>query len=200
MVRNKKLILASGSPHREALLKQAGYRFDLIVPSLGEPADKPAVSAKAWAESIAYFKARQVAEDYTDAAVIAADTIVVCRNEVIGKAENEEHAADMLDLLSHNRHCVITGVAIIDTSNDERLIDSSVSWITMKPMNRGEIYTYIASGAWKGKSGAYALQEEGDEFISNITGSKTNIIGLPMEIVPEMLKHFGISPARATQD
>lgn len=191
MVKSKRLILASGSVRRKELLEEAGYRFDVVVPHLDEPADKPAVSAESWAESIAYFKARQVVYD-PDAVVIAADTIVVCNGEIIGKAKDVEEARRMLDLLSHNRHSVITGVAVI--CGEDRVIDSASSQITMKPMSCAEIDAYVSSGAWEGKSGAYALRQGGDKFVSQIRGSYTNIIGLPMELVPKMLKRFGIEP------
>ena len=111
------MILASGSPRRRELLSQAGYRFEVVRPELEEPtitaSDMP---PELFAQALAYFKAREVATRHTSPAIVlGADTVVACNDQVMGKASSVDEARQMLYTLSRTRHCVITGVAIIDS-------------------------------------------------------------------------------------
>ncbi len=189
-------ILASGSPRRRDLLREAGYHFEVIPSQSPEPkiADKDCPPEEV-ARRLAEFKARDVANrESRPAVVLGADTIVACNGQILGKGRDEADARSMLHLLSRTRHRVITGVALIDTQTGETTVDSATSWITMRPMTEREIDDYIASGAWKDKAGSYAVQEGADKFITHIDGSFTNVVGLPMELVKQMLKTFGIVP------
>jgi septum formation protein len=189
----KKLILASASPRRRELLTEAGYRFE-VIPSrvdevtLVDPSLGPAEVAK----RIAAFKARDIAVGVKEpAAVLGADTIVVCDNEILGKAGDADEARRMLFRLSRTRHRVITGVALIETDTGREVIEAETSGILMRPMSEAEIEEYIASGSWQDKAGAYAVQEGADKFIIKIEGSYTNVVGLPMELVKKMLARVG---------
>jgi septum formation protein len=192
----QKLILASASPRRRELLAEAGYRFEVVPSQVDEVTlvDQTLSPAEV-AKRIAVFKARDVAAGIKEPAVVlGADTIVVCENEILGKARDADHARQMLFRLSRTRHCVITGVALIETGTGREVIEAETSGIHMRPMSDREIEDYIASGSWQDKAGAYAVQEGADKFIVKIEGSYTNVVGLPMELVERMLTSSGIFP------
>jgi septum formation protein len=191
--KEKKLILASGSPRRRQLMAEAGYRFEVIPSQVDEITlvDQTLSSAQV-AMRIAAFKARDIAAGVKEPAVVlGADTIVVCDNEILGKARDADHARQMLYRLSRTRHCVITGVVLIDTDTGRETIEADTTGIHMRPMNEEEIEEYIAGGAWQDKAGAYGVQEGADKFIIDIDGSYSNVVGLPMELVKKMLAEFG---------
>jgi len=183
--------LASCSPRRRALLREAGLDFALAQPALNEPRlDETHLSPKAHVEALAYFKARSVAESFPDSAVLGADTIVVLGGCILGKAHDAAGARRMLSALSGSRHAVITGVAVLGPRGRRR-IASETTWVTMRPMSEAEIDAYIDSGEWKDKAGGYAIQESGDRFIEKVDGSFTNVVGLPMELLGRMLQGLG---------
>ncbi len=197
--KSQKLILASSSPRRREILADAGYFFDIVEPKLDEPEydeHKHNLTPEEFAQALAYFKAMQIAENNPDAIVIGADTIVVCNEQLIGKPKDANHAREILKLLSHNRHCVITGVSVVNITENKRLFACDKTWITMKPMSETQIEEYIKSGHWKGKAGAYALQQGGDKFVSKLEGSYSNVIGLPIELTSTLLENFGLEKSR----
>ena len=160
----------------------------MVPPLLDEPNHLPVGSPPtAYAESLAYFKARSVAESHPDARVLGADTVVAVNGRILGKPVDADDARNMLKELSHNRHVVITGVALVGPG-DARRIASDVTYVTMRPMSQQEIEEYIASGEWDGKAGAYAIQETADRFITKLEGSVSNVVGLPMELLARLLK------------
>ena len=175
-------ILASSSPQRRQLLRDAGYNFQAIAPPFPEPVDwciemPPAQRA----EALAYFKARCVFE--TSAAtvpVLGADTIVALGEAVFGKPRDAAHARDILAALAGTRHQVITGLALIDPGG-VRLVVSDVTHVRMRAMSSAEMEAYIAAGQWRGKAGAYGIQDSNDAFVADYEGSFTNVMGLPME-------------------
>jgi septum formation protein len=192
----KRLILASASPRRRDLMIEGGYHFDIMASEVEEPKvsgvkESPELVAKA----VALFKAEDVARRQEEPAVVlGADTLVACENDILGKPADADDARAMLHRLSRTRHRVITGVAMIDTDDGRRMVEANTSWITMRPMSEQEIESYIASGEWEGKAGGYAVQETADRFIVKIDGSFTNVVGLPMELIGQMLPMFGIHP------
>jgi len=186
------LILASDSPRRVELLREAGYRFKVVSPPLAEP---PFTSAKkippaAWAESMAYFKAKSVFEINPASIVVGADTIVVHNNSILGKPIDKADARRMLTTMFSGTNRVITGLAILGPETKQRTITSDSTILTMSPMNPQQIEHYLASGAWRQKAGAYALQEGGDKFVQSIQGSRSNIVGLPLELLQKLLAPF----------
>ena len=182
-----KLILASSSPRRRALLADAGVEFDVVAPPLEEPADLPmSMTPTAQAEALAYFKARSVADGHPRRWVLGADTIVALGERILGKPDDEADARRMLDRLSHNRHAVVTGVALI-APGEQRWLASDTTFVTMRPMSPADIDRYIATGEWQGKAGAYAIQETADRYIERLDGSFSNVVGLPMELVTLLL-------------
>jgi len=185
-----RLVLASSSPRRRQLLAEAGYEFEAVAPPIGEPADALRdLSPRQQAEALAYFKARSVADRLGDAVVLAADTLVVVDGEVLGKPADAADARRMLRKLSGARQEVITGVALLGPPR--RLIASEVTVVVTRALSPDEIESYIASGEWEGKAGAYAIQETADRFVTEVRGSFTNVIGLPMELLERMLGVLG---------
>ncbi|NLX04621.1 MAG: septum formation protein Maf [Phycisphaerae bacterium] len=193
-----RLILASGSPRRRELLAEAGYRFEVVRPELEEPELDEDLGPEGTAEALAYFKARAAADAADPSQVIlGADTVVALGRQIFGKPRDADHARTMLRLLSHNRHRVITGVALLKV--DDRLfrrIDREITHITMKPMSEDQIEEHLRTTDWRDKAGAYAVQEQADRYVMRYEGSFTNIVGLPMELVNRILAAEGIVPER----
>ena len=148
-----------------------------------------------YAEFLALQKARNVAPRYPDRIVIGADTIVDADGEIIGKPVDATDAERITRKLFGAPHRVITGLAILRWKDNVEVVRSDVTTVYPRPMTSEQIARHIAGGSWEGKAGAYAIQETGDEFVDRIEGSFTNVIGLPMELLQNLLEeHFGISP------
>ena len=195
------VVLASSSPRRQMLLREGGVRFDVAAPPLPEPvASVEHLPPRQQAEALSYFKASAVVRSRSaDASeigrpVLAADTLVALGDEVFGKPTDPDDARRMLRALSSQPHQVITGVCIIVGSR--RLIASDVTTVSMRTMTEQEIDDYIASGEWEGKAGAYAIQETADRFVVGLDGSFSNVVGLPVELVQDMLDE--VDPDAAT--
>ncbi|HOF17825.1 MAG TPA: Maf family protein, partial [Phycisphaerae bacterium] len=168
--------------------------FEVVAPTIAEPNDDLCgLSPQQQAEALAYFKARVVADRRPDACVLGADTVVALGGEILGKPADEADARRMLNALSGSRHAVITGVAVLCPRN-VRLLASETTYVTMRRMTAGEIDDYIRSDEWRGKAGAYAIQETADRYIVKVEGSFTNVVGLPMELVARMLAELRRRP------
>jgi len=189
------LILASSSPRRCSLLREAGIVFETVAPPIHEPDEVDGKLPPAQqAQALAYFKARAVQQMRDRVFVLGADTIVLsARGHILGKPADAAEARGMLQALSNTTHDVITGVALLGPDH-QRIIASEVTHVTMRPVSPGEIDQYINSGEWEGKAGAYAIQETADRFIANLDGSFSNVVGLPMELVTKMLAELHRHP------
>jgi len=186
--RKRKLVLASASPRRRALLAEMGYTFEVVPAEVDETLD-PAIPPERQAELLAERKALAVAAQAGEAIVLGADTLVACEGRVIGKAADATQAREFLRLLTAHRHAVITGLCTLDTATGVKQTAHDVTWVTMHPMSEAELDAYIASCGWRDKAGAYAIQEGGDRFIDRIEGSETNVIGLPTELVADLVPY-----------
>ena len=186
------LILASASPRRRELLTEAGYAFTVEPAQVSEPQlpNGKALSAAVWAEALAYFKARAVAQYHPDALVLGADTVVSFENKIIGKAADIDDARRILTNLFGGSNDIITGIALLVPRSESRVIAHVSTRLTMKPMSSAEVEAYLATGAWQDKAGAYAIQEGGDQFVESIDGSLSNVVGLPMEKIGEILEPY----------
>ncbi len=186
-----RLILASASPRRAELLREHGYDFTVVESPLIEPAEfTDDVSPVERAESSSYFKAKSVVGIVEDAWILAADTIATVDGRVFGKPADRSDARTILQSLSGTTHQVITGVTLLDASNGARLIRHDSTDVVMRELSAAEIEDYLDSNAWEGKAGAYGIQDKGDAFVERIEGSFTNVVGLPMELVAQMLDEF----------
>ena len=189
---NQKVILASQSPRRRELLHLAEIDFDVIVADTDE--SYPAgLSFNDIAIHIAKNKALAVAEkNFLNKIIIAADTIVVCNGEVIGKPTNEEDAIKMISTLSGNNHTVITGVYIFQ--NEKEIFFADVTDVTFNKLSATQINYYVKKYKPFDKAGAYAIQEWiGAVGIKNINGDFYNVMGLPISRVVAALEQFNFS-------
>jgi len=180
----RNLVLASASPRRRELLTTLGIPFTVAYPELDET-PLPDEPPRSFAERMAKEKAEAIRID-SDHVLIAADTIVVLGSAILGKPRDEPHAFEMLSALSGKHHQVITGVCI---RKAETLRVFSVSTdVLFRELGDQEIEAYIASGDPMDKAGAYAIQGGAAHMIHSITGSYTNIVGLPLcELHTELL-------------
>lgn len=190
------LILASGSPRRKTLLEAANIPFHIQPSTLHEPDYSLSKSPPArQAEALAYLKARSVADRIDQPAlVLGADTLVHVRGRVLNKPANQEQAREFLQTLSNSVHEVITGVAIVRAPwrPGDRRIAHARTRVHFTRMTENDIADYLATGQWRDKAGAYAIQEQGaDRFVSHIEGDMDNVVGLPVKLVQTMLRSLG---------
>jgi len=190
-----RLILASASPPRLALLQQVGLDPAICAPADIDETPQKDELPRQLAKRLAAGKARVVAQDYPDDLVLAADTVVACGRRILPKAETEDDARDCLKLLSGRRHRVYTGVTLIrpDGTQHDRLVQSTVIF---KALSENEIATYLASREWRGKAGGYAIQGLAAIFIRQIQGSYSSVVGLPLFEVASLLASADYEPSK----
>lgn len=195
------LILASASPRRRELLAALGVPFVVCVSPVPEPREKPAgVSPLVWAQALAYFKARAVAEQNSGQWVLGADTIVVSAGQMLGKPADEADARRMLLLQAGRFSDVITGLCLLRRGeNAERQIGHVNTRVWMRAAPR-EIEAYLRGGDWRGKAGAYGIQDVGDRLIERIDGSFSNVVGLPVERVAAWLRKLDLAALKPLDD
>jgi len=188
-----RIVLASASPRRRDLLTQAGYVFDVVPSDVDEEAfSADGCSSARYAELLALAKARRVASRCPDRIVLGADTIVDCEGEIIGKPADERDAERITRKLFSRPHEVITGLALVRLADGVEIVRSDVTTVYPRELSDEQIAGHIAGRTWEGKAGAYGIQETGDEFVERIEGSFTNVMGLPMELLQQLLA--GILP------
>ena len=184
------LILASASPRRLDLLRQIGIEPDAVVPADIDETPLKAETPDKHALRLAIAKAQAVAPRHPGALVLAADTVVGCGRRILPKAEDEATARRCLELISGRRHRVLGGIALIapDGRMATRLVESSVIF---KRLSAQETDAYIACGEWQGKAGGYAIQGRAASYIRFMSGSYSNVVGLSLHDVHQLLTGFG---------
>jgi septum formation protein len=180
------IILASASPRRKYLLEQAGLLIEVIPggfdeDSITEP--EPAARVRILAEK----KAGQIAARHPDRWVIGADTVVVIDGSILGKPASKQDAREMLERLSGRTHQVFTGYAVVCEEREKRFCEAVCTDVRFKTLNDAEIEWYVSSGEPFDKAGAYAIQGIGTFLVKSINGSYTNVVGLPVCEVVELL-------------
>jgi septum formation protein len=186
------LILASASPRRQELLRNAGVEFRVQasdIPEISLAGETP----RDCAVRLAREKAMAVGQQLPNDVVLGADTIVVVDEAMLGKPANEADAARMLRLLSGRTHEVITGVCVvaaINTGKREMRIASETTVVTMAKLTEKDIADYVATGEPRDKAGAYAIQGRASRWIPRIEGDHSNVVGLPVALVWKMLQEF----------
>jgi septum formation protein len=197
------LILASASPRRQALLRDAGFTFVVDPADLDEDDVPPGLAPAELAEHLAVEKARIVAGRRPDDVVLAADTVVAFGDLPLGKPADAAHARRMLQQLAGSTHQVITGVAVAHATAGVAISVRVVSTVRMRELSATEIDRYVGSRQWEGKAGGYGLQDAAgfptddpskDPFVIAASGSPTNIVGLPMEETVALLSKAGVAP------
>jgi septum formation protein len=188
-IENTKLILASGSPRRKQLLKEAGYKFK-VVPSGVDEAEFSAenVTPVEYAKQLALAKANDVAGKYPDSLVIGADTVVDFDGQIIGKPVDAKDAERITRMLFSKPHKVITGLVIVCLKRNTKIIEADTTIVYPKKLTDAQIAEHITRGIWRDKSGAYAIREKDDPFVDRIEGSMTNVMGLPIEMLNRLLR------------
>jgi septum formation protein len=190
--RNYRIILASNSPRRRELLRQIGLVFSVDPADVDERA-LPGEAPEAYALRVARDKARVAAQKASDGIVIAADTIVVLGNMILGKPLDAFEAERMLTMLSGREHRVITGLVVQDAASGESSARTSVTSVWFRELSSEEIGSYVHSGEPLDKAGAYGIQEKGALLVKKIDGCYFNVVGLPLSLLGEMLDKFGVS-------
>jgi septum formation protein len=190
----ERLILASASPQRHALLAEICPAFDVVTCPYPEPSLRSArVTARAWAQALAYFKARAVAERHLHRWVLGADTVVACGGRILGKPRDLEDAREMLVCQAREVGAVITGVCLLRRgTRPERHADVAVTKVWMHD-DRALREEYLRSGDWVGKAGAYGIQTVGDRLVARLEGSFSNVVGLPLELLEPLLRARGLA-------
>jgi septum formation protein len=181
------LVLASASPRRLDLLRQVGLEPAKIDPAHIDETPGPRELPRAYALRMAKAKLAAVTGRHPDLVVLAADSVVVCGRRILPKAETEKDARACLDLLSGRRHRVLGGVAVGSPNGTvrARLVETVVRFKRLEP---AEIDDYIASDEWRGKAGGYAIQGRAARFVSFLSGSYSNVVGLPLYETVTLLK------------
>lgn len=194
----QKLILASGSPRRLELLKQIGIDPDRLMPmDIDEtPArlEHPRTLSRRLATEKAQAAYRAIRKDaaWQDSYVLGSDTVVAVGRRIIGKAEYSDEALAALHLLSGRSHWVYTGICLI-TPNGKVRQKVAETKVRFKRLTTEEIDAYVASGQWRGKAGAYGIQGIAGAFVQKLTGSYTNVVGLPLYETANLLNGEGLS-------
>lgn len=189
------LILASGSPRRKDLLREAGYDFEVILPEVDEEHDESAPMSALTGRN-ARRKGMAVSEHHPARVVLAADTLVSINGSVLGKPADLEEAVAMLSQLVGRTHEVCTAVCLARGNPAVLREFSVVTRVTFRPLSREQIDHYLTLIDPCDKAGAYAAQEHGDLIIEKVDGSWTNVVGLPMDEVTAELAQLGILPRR----
>jgi septum formation protein len=184
------LLLASASPRRLDLLAQIGIRPDRVEATAIPETPRRGETPRALAQRLALAKAEAAAARHPDHLVLAADTVVAAGRRILGKAETREEAERMLRLLSGRRHRVWSGVALIAPGSRprQRLVGSIV---TFQRLTEAQIAAYLDCGEWQGKAGGYAIQGRAAAFIRFLSGSYSNVVGLPLFETAQLLRGCG---------
>jgi septum formation protein len=203
---SRPLILASASPRRQELLRNAAIPFTVEPTGIPE-IPQPGEPAKAFTERLAREKARAIALGHLNDFVLGADTTVVVQNHILNKPENDADAKRMLRLLSGRSHQVITGVCLIGPHAAKRVdlatrnpqlatsfedVRSESTTVTFAPLTDADIDYYISTSEPADKAGAYAIQGIASRWISRIEGDYANVVGLPVALVYRMLREHGV--------
>jgi len=190
------LVLASASPRRQELLRNAGVPFvvqSTDIPEVPQEREAPRAFAERMAREKTLTVSRQRPADY----ILGADTIVVVDAQILGKPRDRADAVRMLRLLSGRHHQVITGVCLVGP--DDRGLEtgfedirSETTLVTMEALSDADIHSYVSTGEPMDKAGAYAIQGRASRWVSRIEGDYFNVVGLPVSLVYKMLRARGV--------
>ncbi|HOP85333.1 MAG TPA: nucleoside triphosphate pyrophosphatase [Syntrophorhabdaceae bacterium] len=185
------IILASESTRRVDILRTLGISFSIIPPKINETQKKDE-SPKNYVSRVSFEKAQSVGVHFPDKWVVAADTVIVYKNRIMGKPKDEMDAFKMLKRLSGKWHKVITGFCILNISKDIVYRDVVETKVYLREMDDREIIKYINTSEPLGKAGSYAVQGRGGYMVKEIKGSYSNVVGLPICELAEALLSLGV--------
>lgn len=181
-----RIILASASPRRQQLLREAGVEFEVVPADVPESHD-PGFTARELCRLNAHRKARAVSRRFPDRLVLGADTLVVLGARVYGKPDDATEAFRMISELQGRTHEVVTGVCLLHERAGRESLFVEGTAVTFRPLTPADIREYLARIHPLDKAGAYAIQEHGDRIVASISGSYANVVGLPVERVNGVL-------------
>jgi septum formation protein len=184
-----RLILASESPRRRQLLEEAGYRFDVVPSGIDEPGPEDDMQPSAYAAQLAWRKAAEVAGRLGTGLILAADTVCAVGDQILNKPLDRADAERMIRLQEGRETPVISGVCLYRADRHEWVGAVEVSVVSFRQLSEAERQQYLDSERWRGKSGAYGVQDR-DPFVSVILGSFSNVVGLPMERLASLLEAY----------
>lgn len=190
-VSRKPMILASNSPRRKAFLQDAGLDFTVEAASIDESVhafEKP----EQYVKRMAVAKGEKLSSLYPDEWIVAADTIVVCDEKILGKPEDEKQAEDMLSSLSGQSHFVFTAFYVGCGVEKITTVEMVRTEVTFSDLSPELIRAYVTTGEPMDKAGAYGIQGLGGNLVKKVTGSYTNVVGLPMAELLEVLKKYSV--------
>ncbi|MEE8219413.1 MAG: Maf family protein [bacterium] len=189
-----RIILASNSPRRRAILERLGLPFEVVPAGLPEEAGADASSDQAAqvAEALALAKADAVADDHPEALVLGADTLVCVGGRCLGKPADAAEARAMLKALSGRTHSVVTGVALVGRERGLSATVHEATNVTFRRLSEREMAGYAASGEPADKAGAYAVQGKAGLFVERVDGDYDNVVGLPLKTVARLLEAAGV--------
>jgi septum formation protein len=183
------LILASSSPRRKELLRQAGFRFK-VDPADVDESVRPDEGPEDYAVRVALDKARRTAERHASGMVLGADTVVLVDGYILGKPSSREEAAAMLSRISGRTHMVLTGLALVDAATGRYATSVETTEVRMRALTAGEIQDYVDTGEPMDKAGAYGIQGRAAVFVEGVNGCFFNVVGLPLARLDKMLRTF----------
>lgn len=189
-----KLILASASPRRAALLRQAGYAFAVHPPNLDEDQYLEKFSPQQLAAFLATAKAWEIATRFPDDVTLAADTVIAFGDTALGKPADAAAAREMIRFLGGATHVVITGIAVLAPARKIELGLTVLSAVRMRVLTASELDEYVRSDRWQGKAGGYGIQDPAP-IVTCVGGSVSNVMGLPMTQTRQLLQHAGVLSA-----
>ncbi len=186
------LVLASSSPRRRELLRRFGVPFEVVASAIEERKPSSGESPAAYAVSLAIEKATEVARWRPDDVVLGADTVVSAGDLILGKPGSPEDAVRMLRLLRGRVHEVVTGVAVV--CGESVRSSASISRVRLRDASDDELLVYVRTGEPMDKAGAYAIQGMGGTLVESVQGCYNAVVGLPLQMVKELLAGCGIEP------
>jgi septum formation protein len=178
------LLLASTSPQRRAILHQLGIPFDVVAPRYEEH-DPPEADAEQLVCEHALAKARSVADEAGDRPVLGVDTTVVLGGRLYAKPQNAGDAERMLEELSGRTHAVVSGLCLVTPGWE--VVSAVATRVTFRKLTPRDLATYVASGEWDGRAGAYAIQGRGGALVRRVEGDYLNVVGLPASLLVQLL-------------
>jgi len=187
------IILASKSIDRKELFQRAKVSVSILITNIDEESYKSRIkNGFELVQELAKQKALKAKEllevKEKEAIIIAADTVVMFGGQLIAKAENRNQAFQILKRLQGESHNLITGVAVTHTSSSKLIVDCDSTLVEFSPLSSKEIRLYLKTNEWRGRAGAYSIMDKASIFVKSINGSPSNVIGLPMQKLYEILK------------
>jgi len=182
------ITLASGSPRRRQLLKQAGYSFQVHPPDdAAEDGLRSNEAPEQLVCRLAMQKAENVARQFETGLFLGCDTVAVCDGAVLGKPSDREHARQILQAMSGRTHFVLSGVCLWSRPDDRGIVAFDSTTLHMQHWTDNTLKSYLDSGDWEGKAGAFGYQD-GIDWVTILEGSESNVVGLPLELLESLME------------